>query len=271
LTSGCLPVQLFIVGNVRTGAAKLLTDEMHSHTGKSGHAERASIATHVFGRPNTKKKLVSMSIMTKIRFVLPDTEIEMFLSGFGVGEPELVRFRSVFLSVWGKIPRGDRASIEDYWSSADPNSPPLELQEPWLGDPTAKATTESRGMDVKCDWKTCRLLPDAIMEVPVAHEMAHVFQWATNKNRFNMTPHDLLGIIDLLPFPRYENTLVEIHADEMITTWGFDPVVDHAYLYQHYDSKNGEFVPRKKLRDGRRAYKEVLRRLSLGRYRLSGN
>jgi hypothetical protein len=148
---------------------------------------------------------------------LAGSNLELVISGWGVTEPDLRRFFGVFTIVWDKIGTQDRdrECIERHWH-AQSQLAKLELQLPWRGDRDAIATTKGPGAEIRFDWETCRILPDDIMQVPIAHEMGHVYQWAMGKNRSNMTPADLHGVIELCPLPRKRNTLVEIHADEMV-------------------------------------------------------
>lgn len=206
-------------------------------------------------------------MLQSIEIALPGSILELVIFSMRVSEADLQRFAGVFTSVWEKIDREDRKRIDQHWSSEDLLNPPrLELQLPWGGDEQAIASTGDCGTLLKFDWKTLEILPDHVMQVPIAHEMGHVYQWAIGKNRLNMTPSDLLRPIELLLLPRYENTLVEIHADQMVERWGFDPVLKDAYLLQRYDLTEGKYIPRSKPWKESRAYNEAKESRWFARY-----
>ncbi len=204
---------------------------------------------------------------------LPNSNVDLTVCATGLPETDSRRFFDVFFSVWNKIHAEDRNAIEVLWNKETSPTPypMISLQVAWFGDQDALATTGSRGMKIEFDWKTCSLFPAHVLQVPIAHEMGHVYQAAIGKNRFNMTQSDLLGFIELLPLPLKENALVEIHADEMVERWGFAHALKDAYLYQHFDLKGGDFVPRKKPRNEKRAYNEAKSRLALSRYDMAGH
>lgn len=216
--------------------------------------------------------------MSELEFILPDTGIAMKLNCWGgspvpFGTKDLEHFKSVFISVWETIPREDRVSVESHWSCyrRETGRPPrIELSDGQVNhNPQVLATTASIGMVIIFRWQICHCMPDDVLKALIAHEMAHVHQSAIGKSLHNMTVEDLRGIVldqSQICGRLRDDALIEIHADETMTTWGFDYVVPSAYLWQHYDFKNDDYIRRKKPRDQVRSYKAAKRDRGLNRY-----
>jgi hypothetical protein len=184
---------------------------------------------------------------------LHDTNLQVqIVAASTASKRDMMLFKESLLAVWSKIPRKDKKSIENHWQiEAIANQPAFILDNPWFGESSVWATTESKGLVLKFN---CELLGQVadhmaeVLDVLMAHEMAHVFQWATGKNRFNLTTNDLSGTICVLPPPLKEEVLVELHADETMMRWGFDPYKIDAWSikYMIEDKRQGSLVPRKK-------------------------
>lgn len=168
---------------------------------------------------------------------------------------------SAIESVWLRIPSPDCERIGSYWSGSKRYSAPiLFFEDPWYGG-DALASCKSRGFRLKFDWPTLSLMPSHAIETVIAHELAHVFQWAIGKNRYNLSNDDLIGNI-----PRVDLTWiseagrVELHADEVMTSWGFIPIEGTAWLIQHTKRRNGKVILREKPVQKKYAREEAKRR-----------
>ena len=222
---------------------------------------------------------------------LTDTDGELCLDPWGVDESDRDRFATVFLKVWTSIPLTDRRLIAEFWyekcwlpmMALQANSQggehsmtgavSFEMKIKWLPkiglEPSlrgAMATTELAGTEIKFNWATCKLLPDNLLAIIVAHELGHVHHMANGKSRFTMTQEDLPTTADELTLlekiPLRENAYVELYADQMVKLWGYDPLLPDAFLFQHFDlSKDGKHLKRKKPRNEKRAYNEVKHRI----------
>jgi hypothetical protein len=193
-------------------------------------------------------------------FDLPDFDISVtVIVQDGIVEHEMasLRLANSFQFVWSHIPLGDKTAIANHWKS---NGFRVEISRTmWERPSPAMATTEPQGFAIQFRWNTCQLFPDDCLQALVAHEMGHVYQFATGKNRFTLKEEDLLGFLDLLPLKLTDDGLVELHADEMAVRWGFDPVTFCAFLlrYYNYDQRTGEYVSRKPPRNEKRAYNQA--------------
>ena len=96
-------------------------------------------------------------------------------------------------------------------------------------------------------------IPREIRAIILAHEMAHVFQWAIDKSRYSLSSEDLSGSIDGVMIPVLNEVgRVEVHADETIMRWGFDPFEPFAWIKQHVEFR--EDVPSMRQKPLTRAY-----------------
>ena len=77
-------------------------------------------------------------------------------------------------------------------------------------------------------------MPDDILESLIAHETAHVYQFAAGKNRFALTENDINWQVQPRLFKNLigEDGMVELHADQVMLSWGFDPLDVPAWLKQ---------------------------------------
>lgn len=82
----------------------------------------------------------------------------------------------------------------------------------------------------------------------LAHEMAHVFQFAVGKHRYALTDDDVEGRAFDVINKRYlgEEGRVELHADETILRWGYDPLAGLTWIVQNTDEKEGVLKIRKR-------------------------
>ena len=216
--------------------------------------------------------------MSKLEFILPGTEIAMELTCWGglpvpFGTKDLEHFKTVFISVWETILSKDRVTVESHWSchGRETGRPPrVELSDGQVNlNPHALATASSIGMQIIFRWQICHRMPDDVLKALIAHEMAHVYQSAIGISEHNITVKDLRGIVldeSQICGRLRDDALIEIHADETMTTWGFDYVVPSAYLRQHYDFKNDDYVRRKTPRNQVRSYRAAKRDRGLNRF-----
>jgi hypothetical protein len=190
-------------------------------------------------------------------FQLPGNLSIKVIARDGIQESDMDRLKQAFLFVWSCISSTDKDHISHHWGR---RIPILELSDSIFGENIA----ERQGMAIRFCWKICRLFPNECLQVIIAHELGHVFQGAIGKNRSNITINDLRGFKggfnDRRPLPLREHGLIEFHADEMAEKWGFDPVLPHAFLCRDFNIDcEGEYVPRKRPRNEKRAHNKAKR------------
>jgi len=158
------------------------------------------------------------------------------------------RIEPVLHGVWSHIDPLDRSNIASYWSQNNQSRCPIIcLGDPWWGEQGSDGVCESEGKLIWLNWTTNRLMPDRIVRIILAHELAHAWQWSIGKHRFALTNDDLAGTIQV-PLSRVqESGRVELHADETILRWGFDPSEHVIWKVRHLQlKKSGEWRLRRK-------------------------
>jgi hypothetical protein len=196
-----------------------------------------------------------------IERVLPQTGVKIRLE---TGcDADLDHFGELVLAVWNRIDDSDRRRIADHWSKMAVRPPMIGLlASSWFEDPNAFARTKHFGRTVAFDWPSCRLMPDDILESLIAHELAHVYQWAIGKFS-TLTEND----IDWNARGHFKHLVkqwigdegrVELHADQTMSRWGFDPLDVHAWLFQFARIENGVVtVPPNPLKSRKHARKRA--------------
>jgi hypothetical protein len=177
----------------------------------------------------------------------PVRDVPIKMSAPVKDEPEVETFIRAFCGVWASINEDHRQSISRFWQRCcNKYQPMFVLDKPWLGGEENLASTEDAGLSIKFDWATLRLYPETVMRNPIAHEMAHVYQWSIGKSRLRLTDDDLQKSLKKIDYRLVgEKGRVELHADEIMLSWGHNPIDGHAWLTQHYKLKNGVAVQRK--------------------------
>ena len=173
----------------------------------------------------------------------------------GIQDSDLKRLSLSFLLVWSHVLAEDKTAIANHWKDKafrDPSGTKrflnLEVSESNWGN-NAHATTESSGTAIRFCWKTCGVVSDKCLHGLIAHEMGHVFQWATGKTRNKISWDDLEGSKDLVDLPLRDHGLVELHADEMAQRWGFDPFLVRAFLRRYFYVRGGEYIRLKRTKN----------------------
>jgi hypothetical protein len=137
-----------------------------------------------------------------------------------IPEKEAQRFARLFVETWKRIRLGPRRAILRHWRDDRKNhtltfSPWIELSSSWTGQEVrrgghglrgTKANTSSRGHKLRFWSKIVAVYPDNLVQDLIAHELAHVYQWATDRQ-----PE---GFDDAM--------LVEEDADWLMRVWRFD-------------------------------------------------
>ena len=183
---------------------------------------------------------------------LPKTKVVLKLVSCSEGPRFHSKIAKVFLNLWAAIEDSDRLVITAYWKTKPGRSiPKILFADSWRGPKNSLACCEDQGTVIQGNLPWFRLLPLEVMEAVFAHEIAHVFQFAIGKNRFNLSTDDFRGkqdadsgsqiFIEMLgPVGR-----VELHADEIMQRWGYDHLLPHTWMLQHTEHKANERVLRK--------------------------
>ena len=102
---------------------------------------------------------------------------------------------------------------------------------------SAFARAENLGAVVKVEWNSIRRSTDHASISLLAHEFAHVYQFAVRKTRDQLTTDDFQGaIIDPGLVGRMgPEGKVELHADETMDRWGFDYLGWLQWLHQNVE------------------------------------
>jgi hypothetical protein len=159
----------------------------------------------------------------------------IILSCCGYREVNRERFTRLFQKVWSNIPRGDKLRMLRYWRSC-PSIPPMpgtnaEVKRglPAHGliltsEPSpdiAERDTPGIAICIRCGhrvefWEPyIEALPDEHAECLIAHELAHVLQWADG-------------------YEFGEDLQTELDADECIECfWGYDVDAYWSYIREH--------------------------------------
>lgn len=112
------------------------------------------------------------------------------------------RFAGLFLEVWRQLPLSVREKILGHWSNDENPDLLLELSNGWKNCTTRDGETSLCGCSVKFSAAKMDLVFDVSAKFLIAHELAHVYQYATRTNR---RPYEDL----------------ESEADELADHWGF--------------------------------------------------
>jgi hypothetical protein len=168
--------------------------------------------------------------------VLPESDITVNLySSELLPKFDVERFAGALLHVWLQIEENDRHIIECHWKKGP--IPSIFLPDPWNEGESDLACCEIAGRQLKFDWPTMKGFPDKLLEVPIAHEMSHVFQFACGKSRYELGDQDLRGLIDAVYDCLTPGGRAELHADETMLRWGYDPLDTWVWLIL-----NGKFA-----------------------------
>lgn len=162
----------------------------------------------------------------------PSTVIEQLLhlpghtASFRVHDGDWQRFARLFLRVWNRLPPDATRKIREFWRSADLPRLPGQIVDGGCvecasdGQVTASCRADqSRGRHVEhsagfvdlagtvlvFNATHCDAMPEEVVEVLVAHELAHVWQFATDYGN-KETSYDE----------------IESHANGLVDSWGFD-------------------------------------------------
>jgi hypothetical protein len=160
-------------------------------------------------------------------------ESELFLVRHGHGNDE--RFATVFRAMWERIPKETRAILERFWWSDGHRrcttfwGPEIELLNDWEGREKYSAATvlidkERIKFRMKFFSAFFAAIPDDIAQIWIAHEMAHVYQFATD-SLYSHTPYTREEAISLLeeefevPFAQLETEYppakIEVFLEEV--------------------------------------------------------
>jgi hypothetical protein len=126
------------------------------------------------------------------------------------------RLARLFHETWRRVPLGPRRAMLGYWrTEADQRmslTPTVDLLNDWSsrrgrrglrGD---KAETSERGCKLRFWTKIIAVYPDELVLDLIAHELAHVYQWA----------------VDAMPTDGWDAVLLaEEDADFLMESWGF--------------------------------------------------
>jgi hypothetical protein len=127
----------------------------------------------------------------------------------GDGEKFVVLFRRC----WDRIPTDARQVIVAYWEKAGGprNRPLFELSDCWADSAEAYAQVRLRGWELRFESESFQKLPDGVASFIIAHELAHVFYWASGGQ------------------PDASEAAREANADATAKRWGFDKVARDSF------------------------------------------
>jgi hypothetical protein len=167
--------------------------------------------------------------------VLPTSQVQLKHVASKPDTDYLRHVEALLLSVWQRVQPSDQDRIAAYWKRIESETyPSLVLEDPWYGGPGILASTCIAGQSIRCDWPTFRWMPSLTITPVLAHELAHVFQHAVRINSSTITSNDLEGTIVKVDAVTMGPTgLIELHADETMQRWGFDPLASKTWLVQN--------------------------------------
>jgi len=88
------------------------------------------------------------------------------------------RFRGLFRQSWDKIPVNARKTILDYWKCRE-LAPSFELSNLWGDSAHSYAQVIEMGYRMRFNAKSFSIMPEPPALFVIAHELAHVYNWAT--------------------------------------------------------------------------------------------
>ena len=162
----------------------------------------------------------------------------------GPDEQSIADFEQLLRFVWAKVDPQDREGIREYWKNAKMDVF-FHLECPWFGEDWSWAKTAQQGLHLRMQGRIWQLFPAEVRSTILAHELAHVYQWSVGKHRFALTCDDIQDtggdiMVDLLD----EEGKVEVHADQTMARWGFDPIDAFRWVNQFLEFENGTPVMR---------------------------
>jgi hypothetical protein len=141
--------------------------------------------------------------------LLPRHDVYLFAPGPG-GE----RFARLFVESWKRLPYYARRLIHQHWKRDSPigmtYKPQIELVHGWSGRGGGrglrgtKAAAGCLGYKLVFWTKIVDAYPDELVRDLIAHELAHIFQWARGWDIDRADPIEC-----------------EQHADYLVEAWGF--------------------------------------------------
>lgn len=163
-----------------------------------------------------------MSSSYKIK--IPVGNIQLKIGTLEYPENVVDRIAGIFQKMWSRIPTEDAEIISEYWSKDHGDHSPHV----WIEISSSKAEgslADCRlcGSEIRLYWRSMGELPDECIADLLSHELAHVYQWATGRDRSQLKKTDLKQSLKDLFYPFIKDQwVVEVHADEVATRWGFD-------------------------------------------------
>jgi len=123
------------------------------------------------------------------------------------------RFAHLFRETWDRLPLNARRAILKLWKSNDVRStgvllsPDIEYASDWSGkEPGDVGYVRCGGHIIRFASRRVEKMPDDVVQDLIAHELAHVYQWASGEDMHVLDSFD-----------------IEYFADEIMDYWGFDP------------------------------------------------
>jgi hypothetical protein len=145
----------------------------------------------------------------RLRQLLPRHHVYLFAL-----EPGGERFARLFVESWKRLPYYARRLVLRHWKRDTPADmtlkPQIELLSGWSGRAGgrglsgAKAAAGGLGYRLVFWTRIVDVYPDELVRDLIAHELAHIFQWASGWN------------ID-----RADPIVCEQHANDLVEAWGF--------------------------------------------------
>jgi hypothetical protein len=92
------------------------------------------------------------------------------------------RFARLFTETWSRLPPDTQAGICTHWAKEEDQEVRIELSN-WLRKSLNRdAQVALLGYELMFDAAEVDRMPDPVVKALIAHELAHVFQYATGRN-----------------------------------------------------------------------------------------
>ena len=159
---------------------------------------------------------------TRMRLLPGHSDVSLAVGCCGGG----LRFRDLFRQTWRRIPLNPRRLIRDHWKldlSCGGNGADIELLPGWTTRGELEcACVDLCGHRVQFHGPSVAEMPDDVVQDLVAHELAHVVQFAQYTPIVESISLDVFATDD--DEDEFIDALLgEVEADRMILQWGFNP------------------------------------------------
>lgn len=177
-----------------------------------------------------------------VRLPIADySDLQLSVTSEDDNQSDELRVASILRSSWNRMSASEQFQIFTHYRTLGPPDPQLHILTKWWWEPETDAHVNHRGREINLNWMNVCHAPDHILEILFAHELAHVLQHATGRDLLSLRKEDLQGRIELIEgLPLGPVNLAEIHADETIIGWGYQPLEYLIWMAKHMEGKDGK-------------------------------